>query len=73
MENLDLNIFQESSEQNLLNSLNLESALQGEEAGIDLNDQNSMSSSVDLTLQEIKKLRIIDKELEKAQFQAKPN
>ena len=66
MENLDLNIFQESSEQNLLNSLNLESALQGEEAGIDLNDQNSMSSSVDLTLQEIKKLRIIDKELEKA-------
>lgn len=30
MENLDLNIFQESSEQNLLSSLNLESALQGE-------------------------------------------
>ena len=66
MDNLDLNIFQESSEQNLLSSLNLESALQGEEAGIDLNDQNSISSSVDLTLQEIKKLRIIDKELEKA-------
>ena len=59
-------------QQNLLNSLSYEQegTLEGESEGNKVDEQSSITTAVDQTLLEIQKLRIIDKELEKAQFQA---